>query len=225
LHTRKLVRRATRGIIAAATLAVLVGPAYSASPADKAPATGRVHYKMSSPMMSGTMIMAWINHGKKYRQEMKMSMDRGGQKVAMNTWAVGDGSHIYMHQPMMGQQVMRMKVPKSMASAFSLPGIPDPSAKGAGKVVGKGTVLGRSCQIRSFGAGGPQGNSKVWLWNGMPLRVEASGPQGGGMSMVATKVETTPKLSPSLFKVPAGYQVRDMQIPKGAPGAPPAPPR
>lgn len=225
MHTRKLFRRAARGIMAATTLAVLIGPAYSAPAADKTPATGRVQYRMTSQMMSGIMTMAWANHGKKFRQDMKMSVDRGGQKVSMNTWAVADGSHLYMHQPTMGQQVMRMRMPKSGASAFSLPGIPNPGAKGAGKVVGKGTVLGRSCEIRSFGPGGQKGQSKVWLWNGMPLKVEASGPQGGGMTMVATKVETAPKLSPALFKVPSGYQVRDMQTPKGAPGAPPSRPR
>jgi hypothetical protein len=94
-------------------------------------------------------------------------------------------------------------------------------AIGAGKVVGKGTVLGRSCEIRSFGPGGQQGQSKVWLWNGMPLKVEASGPQGG-MTMVATRVDTSPKLTPAVFKVPSGYQVKDMQLPTGAPGAPPS---
>jgi hypothetical protein len=224
LHTRKLVRHATRGLLTVNLVAALASPGYTASAADKTPATGRVHYRMTNSMMNGTMTMAWANHGKKFRQDMKVSVNRGGQQVPMNTWAVADGSYIYMHQAAMGQQVMRMRVPKEGGTAFSLPGIPNPNAKGAGKVVGKGTILGRSCEIRSFGVGGQQAKSRVWLWNGMPLKVEASGPQGG-MTMVATKVETTPKLAPALFKVPSGYQVRDMQLPKGAPGAPPAPPR
>jgi hypothetical protein len=221
LNTRKLVRLATRGLFAASTLALLASPGFTAGATDaKTPATGRVHYRMTSTMMNGTMTMAWANHGRKFRQDMKMSIDRGGQKVSMDTWAVADGNHVYMHQPTMGPQVMRMRMPKGTGSAFSLPGIPNPSASGAGKIVGKGTVLGRSCEIRSFSQGG-QGQSKVWLWNGMPLKLEANGP-GGGMRMVATRIDTTPKLAPSLFKVPSGYQVKDMQMPKGMPGAPSA---
>jgi hypothetical protein len=221
LNTRKLVHRATRGLVAASALAVLASPGFTASAIDaKTPATGRVQYRMTGATMNGTMTMAWANHGRRFRQDMKMSIGRDGQQMSMNTWAVADGTHVYMHQPAMGQQVMRMRMPKDAGSAFSLPGIPNPSARGAGKVVGKGTVLGRSCEIRSFGAGG-RGQSKVWLWNGMPLKVEASGPQGG-MTMIATRVDTTPKLAPSLFKVPSGYQVKEMQLPKGMPGAPPS---
>jgi hypothetical protein len=77
-------------------------------------------------------------------------------------------------------------------------------------------VLGHWCEIRSFGRAGSQGT--VWYWNSIPLMGEAAGPQGPGMRLVATQVETAPKLGPGMFKLPAGFQVHDVQLPTGKPG-------
>jgi hypothetical protein len=206
-------------ITAMGLLGTLALPNPSAHAADKkTPATGRVHYRMNSPMMNGTMTMTWINHGKKFRQDMKLSVGQQGKQMSINSWTVADGGYIYTYQPSMGQQVMRMKMPKEMAAAGAL-GLPSPGAAGGGKVVGKGKILGYPCEIRTVGPGGKQGQAKLWIWNGMPLKMEAAGPQGQGMTMVATRVETAPKVSLGDFKVPAGYQVRDVQPPTGAPPA------
>jgi hypothetical protein len=48
---------------------------------------------------------------------------------------------------------------------------------------------------------------KVWLWKGLPLRFEVK----GGMKMVATRVEEGVNLPATLFQVPAGYNVREIQ--------------
>ena len=96
---------------------------------------------------------------------------------------------------------------------------------GTGTVVGKASVLGRPCEIRTFGPRSAGPTVKMWVWNGLPLRTEMTLPQGGKMTTEATQVEMAPKLSPSLFKLPAGYTVKEMQMPAGATGAPPAPPR
>jgi hypothetical protein len=207
-------------VVAASLLGPVAVPGAAAPAADKkTPATGRVHYRMNSPIVSGTMVMTWINHGKKFRQDMKLSVGQQGKQTTINSWTLTDGGYLYTYQPQMGQQVMRMKMPKSMAGGTF--GLPSPGTAGSGKVVGKGTVLGRPCQVHLVGAGGKSGQAKVWIWKGMPLKMEANGPQGQGMSLIATRVETAPKIAMGDFKVPAGYQVRDVQAPTGAPPAGP----
>jgi hypothetical protein len=211
MRIRHRLPLAVISLTAAGLLGTLAVPNPSAHAADKkTPATGRVHYRMTSPMMNGTMIMTWINHGKKFRQDMKLTVGQQEKQMSINSWTLADGGYIYTYQPTMGQQVMRMKMPKEMAAAGAL-GIPNPGSAGGSKVVGKGKILGYPCEIRTVGPGGKQ------VWNGMPLKMESAGPQGQGMTMVATRVETTPKVSPGDFKVPAGYQVRDVQVPKGVP--------
>jgi len=157
-------------------------------------------------MMSGTMVTAWVDHGKKSRQDMKLSVNAGGRQASIDTWSLQDGTYVYTHQPGLGNQVMRMRLSKAAQAGASMGGVPGLGASGSGKVVGKGTILGHACEIRSLGVGQGPGHGKVWLWNGMPLRVETDG-SGGGMTMLATKVETAPHLSPASFKLPAGYQV------------------
>jgi hypothetical protein len=91
-------------------------------------------------------------------------------------------------------------------------------AAAKGKVVGKETLLGKPCEIRSVGAGGQEGKVKVWLWKSLPLKLVASGQQGGGLTMIATKVESPVSLPSSLFRLPSGYQVKDFQPTTGMPG-------
>jgi hypothetical protein len=216
MHTSQWIRRAARGI---AAMAVAWSPAVSGGAAfagDKPPATGRIHYQMTSPMVNATVVMAWVDHGKKTRQDMKMSVGGGGQQAAIDSWTVTDGSYIYTYQPAMGRQVMRMRMSKAAQNAAAMGVAPRAGAYGKGTVIGKGTVLGHPCEIRSFGTGHARGQGKVWLWNGMLLKMQSSAPGGDGMTMVATRVETAPTLSPSSFQVPAGYQVKDFQMPAGA---------
>ncbi len=219
------IRHPHRAIAAAALiggLGMAGRPAIAAGDKDT-PATGRVHYTMTSPKMNGTMTMAWIDHGKRFRQETKMSVGQPGQQMTMDTWTLGDGRYLYSHQPMLGKQVMRMPMPKG-AGASPMGPTPFPSTVG-GKVVGKATLLGHPCEIRAMGQGGNRGQVKAWVWKGMPLRVETAGPQGGAMVLVATQVETAPHLSAESFKVPAGYEIRDMKMPAGVAGGPGKRPR
>jgi hypothetical protein len=95
----------------------------------------------------------------------------------------------------------------------------------AGKLVGKATFLGKPCEIRVIGPSNPGGGIKMWVWKGLPLRTEAALSQSGKLTTEAFQIETTPKLSVALFRVPAGYQVKDFQPPPGRPGAPARPPR
>src|SRR5262249_31592965 len=119
-----------------------------------------------------------------------------------------------------GKQVLHIKMTKGASAGGPMGGSPFVGGS-AGKLVGKGTVLGRPCEIRMMGTKNPGHEVKVWVWNGLPLRSEIPLPQGGKMTTEATQVETAPKLSAALFKLPAGYTVKEFQMPAGAPGAPP----
>jgi hypothetical protein len=220
MSIRRRIAHALSPILALGMLSALTLPTHSqAAPAKMAPATGRVHYKMTGPTMNGTIVMAWLEHGKKFRQDMKMSMKMQGQSMKADGWTLADGTYLYSHQQTMGNQVMRMKMPKNMTAA-SIPGMPNPAAAGKSTVIGQGKVLGYLCQIHRIGAPDKPGQGKVWLWKGMPLRVETKGPNGEGMTMVATRVETSPRLSQASFKVPSGMKIQDMQMPTGGrPGA------
>jgi hypothetical protein len=210
--------------IAALSLLTASGRTLLAAGVSAAPATGRVHYRMSSPMMNGTTVISWIDHGHKFRQDSHMSIGATASKSAMQTWSIGNGADVYTYQPALGKQVLHMKVSKGKGSAGPIGGTPF-VGNSTGKVIGKATVMGRPCEIRAIGARGSGPAVKMWVWNGLPLRTEMTLPQGGKMTTEATQVETAPKLAPALFKLPAGYTVKEFQMPAGALGAPPHPPR
>lgn len=208
--------------------AVLLAAVLPAMAADsKFPhATGRVTYKITSQVLNGTNTLSWIDHGKKIRQETKGTATGGAKGgMALDTWAISDGTHIYAYQPMMSagaKQVMKMKIPPGQGGL----GAASPLMAAAGekgKVVGKGTIAGKPCEIRDI-----KGN-KLWVWQGLPLKMEVAGGQGPRLTMEATRVETPVKLSANLFKVPAGYTIKEFDPhsiqPRGAPnGASPGAP-
>lgn len=217
-------------LLALTLLAAGRDPQAGAAPSSKMPtASGRITYQMSGPM-KGSMVLSWTENGKKFRQDTKltgtppMPPGAGAPKapMKMESWVLSDGKDIYTVMPMAGKRALRLKGVKGAAGPTGAPlGLGQmlgdaASAKGS-KVVGKGTVLGKPCEIRSAKGG------KAWVWQGIPLRMEIQmAPNMPMMKVVATRVESAPKLSASLFKVPAGYQIQDMDVSKrGAPGMPP----
>lgn len=235
-------RRAAYAVLALAacgmTLTAAEREASAAKPVKKAPAkrpaakpaaalmpsaTGRVTYSFKMAPMSGTSKITWIDGGKKFRQEMKMTgtapgAPAGTANTTIEMWMIGDGTYLYSHQPMMGKQVYKMKVPKAAPGAAGPAGLPVGGAQ-SGKLVGKGTILGKPCEIRELNS------AKIWTWKGLALKMENGGGATPAMSMTATKLEMPYKAAPSLFKVPAGYTITEQMpgIGGAAPGggAPP----
>jgi outer membrane lipoprotein-sorting protein len=203
-------------VLAAATLA----PAAAQAPGMKFP-TGRISYKLTNSLMNGTSTFAWVESGKKFRQDMKAKMTNQGKTMDVSTWVIYDGKNIYTHNPMMGQTVQRMKVTPEMAKSMANGGIPMASApKSLGKVLGKGTVAGKPCNVHALG---DKGAGKIWVWENVPLKMEVTLGQAGAMKMEATKVETGVSLPATYFKVPKGMNVTDFQRPAPMPrGTPPA---
>lgn len=232
-HTARHRRSRPRvwALLAGAVLLAAAATTATAAPATKlALASGRIHYQLSGTT-KGTMVLSWIQSGVKFRQEMKMTATvpqagSGTRPISVSTWTLSDGKNVYTLNPMVEKQVLRMKVlrtgPQANNVAAGLGGMFGQAFDPAkAKRVGKGKVLGRTCEISDLDT------ARVWVWQGLPLRIETKpGAPGPVMKMLATKVETAPKLSPALFKVPAGYQVRDFD-PNAAmhggmsPGGPP----
>lgn len=207
--------------------------------------SGRVVYRMTMAMgMNSNITTSWTDYGRKFRHDIKMTMNMpsgagaGGARKPMviNTWAISDGNYVYSAMP--GQRKMvRMPIPKG--DLEKIPGMDSLKqmglidGKASSKVIGKGTVLGKPTTIRSVVNNAPKMNlnGKIWLWGGLPLRMDldmkfkgmpmpanaqAKGapknytPQPMKVSMVATKLDLNAKPAASLFKVPAGYAVQDM---------------
>lgn len=178
-------------------------------------ATGRIAYRMTGGTMKGTSLLAWADGGKKIRWEQNISgaalgasasTAKGGAAPTISQWTVSDGKYLYLHLPLQGKVVTRIKLtPDTLRQASA--GMQIPGLNGdKGKAVGKGTVLGKPCEIRE------SGGYKLWLWKGLPLKIQMAG-QGMDLSVVATKVEAPAKLSAATFKVPAGYKIVDQKVP------------
>jgi len=197
-------------LIACAALA----PAVAAPPTKMKFPTGRISYKLTSGMMNGTSSFAWIESGKKFRQDMKAKMTAQGKPMDITTWVIYDGQNVYSHNPMMGKVVQRMKVTPEMAKSMANGGLPMAAPSNLGKAVGKGNVAGKACNIHNLG---DKGAGKIWVWENLPLKMEVSLGQAGQMKMEATKVETSIPVKPADFKVPAGLTVQDFQPPAGMP--------
>lgn len=201
------------GMVGGGLLAAVSAPAAaakaSANVIDAPSPTGRITYDFKVAALGGTSLLTWAEGGKKFRQDITMSgtppnAPAGTPPMTIQMWAFGDGTHVYSYQPLMGKQVFRMKMPKGgAATAPGSPGAPPIGNLKNGKVIGKGTVLGKPCEIRQVGT------SKIWMWKGLALKMENAGGQGPQMSMVATKLEMPFKAPASKFKVPAGYTVTD----------------
>jgi hypothetical protein len=201
------LRRLGPAACAAVAAALLTTPLPSRSDNGKFDfPSGRITYKFSAGNVSGTSVLVWTENGKRFRQDTSGTSKqsaKGPQKIV--SWTIGDGNNIYMHQSTMGKQVMRIPLPKTGTSPISAPG---------GKTVGKGTVLGRPCEIRQVGPG------KVWVWKGIALKNEQTG-GGATMVMEATAIQTPARNAPELFKVPAGYTIKDSTVPAHGTNMPP----
>ena len=208
------------GLLIAGAGAMLSQPGEAApAPAKKFPhATGRVVYKLSNQMMNGTSTLTWSNYGGKVRQDLAAKMNAQGRSMDLKTWVISDGKVFYSHNPIMGNVVSRMKLSPEQLAKQANAGMPMMAApKGLGKPIGKATVAGKPCTIHTV----PQAKgARMWVWQNMPLKMEMALGQAGSMKMEATRVETGIPLSPAIFEVPKGMQVRDVEMPKGpAPAA------
>lgn len=220
IDTRTGARFVLVGMACCGVLAGGIRPAVAAKASEsvlKAPSpTGRITYAFKVATLEGTSLLTWAEGGKKFRQDISMSgtppnAPAGTPSMTIQMWAFGDGKNVYSYQPMMGKQVIRSKMPKS--GSVGGPGAMPIGGLQGGKVVGKGTVLGRPCEIQEVGS------AKLWMWKGLALKMENAGGKGPAMSMVAKKLDMPFSAPATKFKVPAGYTVTDQMPSMGGMGA------
>lgn len=185
--------------------------AETAAPAPFSHASGKITYKITGAL-NGSMTMSWMNNGRKLRQDisgtMKMAASQGGTKpMPLKTWVIYDGKDLYTANPMVANTALKMSASSGGAMMAGGPGALGQPIKG--KLVGKGTVAGKPCQIRQQ----PQG--KVWVWSSLPLKFEAT--QEPKSTMVATSISTTHKPPASKFAVPKGFTIQEFNMPQAGP--------
>src|SRR5205085_1391779 len=82
----------------------------AAAPASLPSASGRLVYQIKSPMMTGTQVLYWTDHGKQFRQDFKTSATAGRKDMPMDMWSICDGQYLYSH--FSGKTVMRAPIPR-----------------------------------------------------------------------------------------------------------------
>lgn len=75
-----------------------------------------------------------------------------------------------------------------------------------GRRIGAGRVLQRPCEIYD------KDGARVWIWQGMVLRMQVTTPQWGAVTVEATRLTIPFPQDPSRFRPPAGTPVRDFPL-------------
>ena len=241
-------RRGASALVGCAFLVISFAGRTEAAPTARLfpTANGIVKYRMTmkgampnNAINNSVITMTWINNGARFRQDMTMNVSAGAGagagKMTMKSWSIFDGKSFYTAMPSgvpgqpAGRKIaMKMTLPPNYlkqilsGNASTMPGMKGVSSR----VVGRGVVLGKMCEIRAMNIKNVQmnGQVKMWMWNKLPLRTDTNmtysmrDPKGKKqpqkmtmtMSMVATQLNTNVNPSPSLFRVPAGYKIQDM---------------
>lgn len=202
---------------AAAALAALTLPAAAATPYRKMPTeSGRLTCRVSAGDVRGIATLSWRDWGASLRQDLTGTANSRGKFRKVTQWAVATDGHLFVHDQRGKKSVLRgpLRAP--------LNGVPPPGLmllgppRDAGTVIGKATILGRTCEIRQLGPG------KAWYWNGLPLRMEIRQANGSLSRSVAMKLDLDRSPATSEFRVPSGYRIENYQ-PKPGPNGPGGP--
>lgn len=203
---------ATTAFLCAAAAAPPAKPS-AAKPAPAPPvqrfpfATGRLTYSIQGPVTHGKRVVTWTDYGRRFRQELSGTAGKGARPIKMDGWVIGDGKYIYTSLQGPGKHVRR-SLAQLNGHEMDPTGMPlIAGATDVGKPDGTGTVLKRPCEIRKMGP------ARFWVWKSLPLKMEMDLGADRRVVMEAIQLDTAYKPSPSLFKVPAGSQIKDAQAP------------
>lgn len=224
-----IARAACGALLLFAVASLPVKPAIAA-PATQMPSpSGMIKYHLTSSgaaSVSSDMKWTWDKSGQLFRQDLNGHLSGGlsGSNVNTTSWTISDGHSVYTGIPsgLPGQAkrkvAIKMTLPPGFMARMTKMG-KDIAASSHNRVVGHSAILGKPCDIYAANSKSSAGmtQSKVWVWHNLPLRTETTMTiKAGGKSqvlkttMVATQVDTSFKPSPSLFRVPGGYQVQTM---------------
>jgi hypothetical protein len=179
---------------------LLAAPRPSAAPAPSSSlinlaGSGCIAYRVNSNVNNdwsrGPMHIAWLQGGKKFRYNTNFtsSIPAGSPEGALarsmtrRSWSLYDGTYFYMATPSMSKRVSRRWAAPEFAGRvaskpYELVGALT-ALTDASKLVGRGVVLSKSCEIRQTSVryalsngGSMRSYARVWMWRGLPLCIE-----------------------------------------------------
>lgn len=168
--------------------------------------SGRITYAVKGRSASGMSTFSWIEDGRRFRQEVTLTITIDKERLTSSAWSVGDATHIFAHQDWMDKEVFRYRLPQDLQAGSPI-GLPVfGTARDPGKVVGTATVLGKPCEIHE------RKKLRLWIWQGLPLKADGTEGPGPSLTLSATKLEPSERLPNDLFTVPEGYTVSDFPL-------------
>lgn len=204
--------------------AILAAPAFTrAGENPRYPfTTAIVTYRISGSIQEGTQVLTIGDHGRKTRIDRDTTLSIMGNKQKESITEIDDGEWCYRIDharntcektpsfSRVAREMVRSMSPEQQ-KAYEKMGrelAEGRSSSGELKRAGKGTVLGRECDV--YEAMG----MKTWLWNNLPLKKES--PSLGNMVQEAVELRLDEPLPPDRFAPPKGAAITE---PPPRPGA------
>lgn len=168
--------------------------------------SGKVVYKMSGAQ-TGTETLYFDDFGRKEVHFTETVMDMMGVKQNMNTQTILEGKYIYnidkntntatkMENPMLDMFSDEDDVEKIGEDIMK---------KMGGKKVSNETIKGKDCEVWEV----PKMGGKIWVWQSIGIRTEVN-MMGVSIIQEMESLETDISVSPDLFKLPEGIEIKDM---------------
>ena len=168
--------------------------------------SGKVVYKMSG-IQTGTETLYFDDYGSKEVHFNKSVMDIMGVKQKSNTQTIMEGKYIYTIdlEKNTGQK-MENPLYEMFSDEDDLQKVgEDIMKKMGGKKVGTETLNGKECEIWEVQKMG----GKIWVWNSLAIRTVVN-MMGMNITQEAESIETDIDVSPDLFKIPKGIEIKDI---------------
>jgi len=157
--------------------------------------------------MTGTETMYFDDYGMLETKITKVTMDLMGIKKETDNTAILKDKWIYSID---NKTNTANKLENPMYSMFP-EGIESEKAgeemmiKMGGQKVGTETINGKDCDIWEI----KKMMSKIWIWKSIPIKTQVS-MMGMNVTLIATSVETDIAVMPSMFNIPTGIQIQEM---------------
>jgi hypothetical protein len=168
--------------------------------------SGKIVYQ-STGSMTGTETLYFDNYGMEEIKTTKVVMEMMGIKQETSTKVIMKDKWIYSID---NTTNTANKLENPIYSMF-----PDGVSgdeigekmmvKMGGKKIGSETIDGRDCDIWEL----KKMMSKIWVWQTIPIKTEIN-MMGMNITQTATSVETDIPVMPSMFQIPAGIQIQEM---------------
>ncbi len=168
--------------------------------------SGKVVYKMSG-IQTGTETLYFDDYGRKEVHFNKSVIDMMGVKQKSNTQTIMEGKYIYTIdlEKNTGQK-MENPLYEMFSDEDDLQKVgEDIMKKMGGKKVGTETLNGKECEIWEVQKMG----GKIWVWNSLAIRTVVN-MMGMNITQEAESIETDINVSPDLFRIPKGIEIKDI---------------